>query len=101
MSDELPAYRVYVCQNVQCVQRDARKIWAVLNAEVAAHGLAERVELIVSGCQSRCDYGPNINVYPKLTKYAEVTPELARKIVQEHLAGGTPVADAIFDDMYR
>lgn len=90
-----------MCHNAQCMQRDVRGVWRALNAEIAAQGLTDRVELIVSGCQSRCDYGPNINVYPKLTKYVEVTPEVARKIVREHLAHGTPVAEAIFDELYR
>lgn len=101
MSDAPRAYRVYICHNRDCAARGARHVWSAFQHEIALRGLDERCDLIVSGCQSRCEWGPNVNVYPNLTKYVEVTPEIARRIVREHLELGQPVADAIFDDMYR
>lgn len=91
--------RVYVCHGPNCAQR-ARPIWAALVAEVQAQALAEQCELIVSGCLSRCDDGPNINVYPNLTKYARLTPEQARRIVREHVGAGLPVTESVFHEPY-
>lgn len=82
------AYRVYVCHGPHCSQRGARSVWSTLEAAVQRHGLAERCELIVSGCQGRCEDGPNINIYPQLTKYSQLTPDKVQRIVAEHLAAG-------------
>ena len=92
------SYRIYVCHGPTCSQHQARSIWSALNAEVRTRGLEERCELIVSGCQGRCDDAPNINVYPNLTKYAHMSLEKARRVVCEHLAEGQPVAEFIYRD---
>lgn len=89
--------RVYVCHGPHCGLLVA-PIWQALTVAVQQGGLAERCELIVSGCQGRCEVGPNINVYPNLTKYARVTAAAARRIAAEHLAEGQPVADLVFRD---
>jgi len=85
--------RVYVCHGPTCAQHTAKLIWTSLSAEVQAHGLADVIELIVSGCLGRCEDGPNINVYPRLTKYNHLTPEKVRQIVAEHLAEDRPVRE--------
>lgn len=87
-------HRVYVCHNIHCLDRGVRLVWQALQSEVAAQRLGESCELIVSGCQGRCENGPNVNVFPQLVKYIDITPELARRIVREHLVAGRPVAEA-------
>src|SRR3712207_5678871 len=87
-------HRVYVCHNIHCLNRGVRQVWQALQAEVAQQRLGDECELIVSGCQGRCEEGPNVNVYPNLVKYVEVTPELARRIVREHIVAGRPVEEA-------
>ncbi len=77
-----------------------RQVWQALQSEVAAQRLGERCELIVSGCQGRCEDGPNVNVYPNLVKYIAVTPELARRIVREHIVAGQPVDEARLTEDY-
>jgi NADP-reducing hydrogenase subunit HndC len=83
-------YRIYVCHGATC-GKAARPVWNALTDAIHEHGLDHTCQMIVSGCLSRCEYGPNINVYPNLTRYAAVTPEDARRIVAEHLAGGERV----------
>lgn len=90
MTDQV--WRVYVCHGPICSHK-VRPVWQALNVAVHTLGVDERCELIVSGCQGRCDDGPNINVYPNLTKYAHVNPEVACRIVREHIAAGEPVAE--------
>lgn len=92
------SHRIYVCHGPTCSQHQARSIWSALTGEVRTCGLEERCELIVSGCQGRCDDAPNINVYPNLTKYAYMTAEKARRVVREHLVEGQPVAEYIYRD---
>ncbi len=92
--------RIYVCHGLTCSRHQARQIWNALENETHTRGLVERCELIVSGCQGRCDDGPNLNVYPNLTKYAHMTPEKVRRIVREHVEAGQPVGEYIYRDEY-
>ncbi len=87
--------RLYVCHGPNCAPQ-VRAVWQALGMAVQQFGVAERCELIVSGCQGRCTDGPNINVYPNLTKYARLTPDDASRIIGEHIAEGHPVADLVF-----
>ncbi len=87
--------RVYVCHGPYCAPR-VRPVWQALVLAAQRHGVAEQCELIVSGCQGRCEYGPNVNVYPNLTRYAALTPDDATRIVGEHIAEGRPVVELAF-----
>ena len=100
MTDQPAKQRVYVCHGTNCSQRGASMIWSALSSEVQQHGLAERCELIVSGCQGRCEDGPNLNVYPRLIKYSQLTAEKVRRIVAEHLAAGTPVQEYRYEERW-
>ena len=94
----MPGYRVYVCHNEHCKRNGAQAVWQALRRELQAQGIQETVELIVAGCQARCDFGPNLTIHPGPTKYSGVTPEDAPAIVREHLAGGAVVEDLLFRD---
>ncbi|WP_026370924.1 (2Fe-2S) ferredoxin domain-containing protein [Kallotenue papyrolyticum] len=91
--------RIYVCHGPTCV-RQVRPVWQALLDEIRLCRLADRCELIVSGCQGRCEDGPNINVYPNLTKYAHVTPEQGREIVRRHIAQDQPVTACLYHEAW-
>lgn len=89
-------YRVYFCHNDHCKRRGAQVAWAALRQAVRERGLEESSTLIVSGCQGRCDFGPNITIHPGATKYSEVGPEDATRIAEEHLEADQIVDDKVF-----
>ena len=95
--DPVPnAYRVHLCFGPNCSPRGSRGLLPILEAAVARAGLADRVEIIVTSCRNRCDYGPSMNVYPGPTFYNELTPEGIEEIVLEHLRDGRPAARWLF-----
>jgi len=94
--DEGTTYRVHLCFGPNCSPRGSPALLPLLEAAVAREGLGSRVEVTVTSCRDRCDYGPSMNVYPGPVFYNELTPEAIEEIVREHLAGGQPVARWFF-----
>ena len=60
--------------------------------------LEQGVVVTQTGCMGLCEKEPIVQVtigeQPKVT-YGKVNPEVARKIVHEHVVGGKPVADHV------
>ena len=56
----------------------------------------QNVVVTQTGCMGICQYEPIVEVFvpgkEKVT-YVKVTPEKARRIIKEHVAGGTPVTE--------
>lgn len=89
-------YRVYVCHGDACKRLGAQAVWQALRREVQAQAAQEVADLIVAGCQGRCDYGPNLTIHPGATKYGGLSPKDAAQIVREHLLGGQVVDELVF-----
>ncbi len=92
--------RVLVGQGSCGVATGARKTVAELEKQIAARGLDVPVE--TTGCVGTCYLEPIVDVYEDdgaLTRYVKVQPDKVERIVEEHLAGGKPVAeDAISEE---
>lgn len=85
------SYRVHLCFGPNCSPRGSRALLPVLEAAVARAGISKRIEIIVTSCRDRCDYGPSMNVYPGPVFYNELTEEAIEEIVRDHFVGGRPV----------
>jgi (2Fe-2S) ferredoxin len=92
----MATFRVYVCQGDSCKRRGAQAVWQALRREVYSQAAEEAGDLIVGGCQGRCDYGPNLIIHPGATKYSGTTPQDVPAIVREHLLGGKIVEELRF-----
>lgn len=75
----------------------------VLNAfaeEVYGAGLADKITVLQSGCIGLCSLEPVVEVFEpgkdKVT-YVKMTPEKAKRVVEEHLKGGRVVAEYTLD----
>jgi len=71
----------------------------VLNAfveEVATQGLSEKAVVTQTGCIGICQFEPVVEVFEsgkeKVT-YVNMTAEKAKRVVEEHIKGGRPVAE--------
>lgn len=84
-------YRIHLCFGPNCTPRGSRDLLPVLEAALQRAGIAGQVEVLVTSCRNRCDFGPSMNVYPGPVFYNNLTPAAIEEIVQSHLVGGVPV----------
>lgn len=74
--------RIYLCHGPFCHGESLR---ATLEHAIQAAGLGDVCEVRASGCQSRCDDGPNMTIWPGPFRYCHLNPAAIRAIVTQHL----------------
>ena len=92
--------RLLCCASTACLSSGAQEMRKALQAELKTAGLVKEVQVVATGCKGLCSQGPVLEVQTaagERTLYANITPEAAQQIVQQHLAGGQPVHDYTLD----
>jgi (2Fe-2S) ferredoxin len=84
-------FRIYLCGGPHCTASGRSAILKALEDELWAWQLDSSVDVRVSGCQDRCDDAPNMTVWPGPYHYANLTPELVARIVEQHLLHEQPL----------
>ena len=88
---------VFVCTSGEyCPLEGGAAIHQLLKEGVQARGLKATTRVNKSGCLDQCGNGPMVVVYPEDVWYGAVSPEAARRILDEHLVAGAPVDDLLY-----
>ncbi|MDD6096754.1 MAG: NADH-quinone oxidoreductase subunit NuoF [Firmicutes bacterium] len=89
------AEKTYIlcCAGTGCTSSHSQDLMANFRKFAEEAGMSDKVEIIPTGCQGLCAKGPVVVVYPGDVHYQLVTPDMAQRIWDEHIVGGTPVAD--------
>src|SRR5436190_9021937 len=88
---------VFVCTGGEyCPLDGSLEVHRALKEGIASRGLKRSIRVNKAGCFSQCGNGPMVVVYPENVWYAGVTPESARRILEEHLVAGRPAQDLIY-----
>ena len=87
--------RVVVGMATCGIAAGARPVLTAFTEEVAKRNLAN-VTVTQTGCIGICQYEPVVEVFEggkeKVT-YVQMTPEKAKRVVEEHIKNGKPVAE--------
>ena len=89
--------RVVVGMGICGIAAGARSVVQAVLTELAAQGLSD-VAVVQSGCKGRCNGEPMLSVElpgQESVTYGRVTPDVARRIVTQHVIGGQPLSDYV------
>ncbi|MBR0466517.1 MAG: (2Fe-2S) ferredoxin domain-containing protein [Clostridia bacterium] len=88
--------RVVVGMATCGIAAGARPVLNTLVEEVNAGGLSDKVTVSQTGCIGICQFEPVVEVFEagkeKVT-YVKMTPEKAKRVVEEHLKGGKVIGE--------
>ena len=88
--------RVVVGMATCGIAAGARPVLNAIVEEVNNAGLADKITVSQTGCIGLCQYEPIVEVFEagkdKVT-YAQIDPDKAKRIVEEHLKGGKVVTE--------
>ena len=92
----MPNYKMSLlcCGGTGCRASESVRIVERLREEIAAAGMDNDVQVVVTGCFGFCEQGPIVKVIPDNTFYTNVKPEDAEEIVKEHVVKGRKVTRA-------
>ncbi len=96
LRDGVSGIRIVVGMATCGIAAGARPVLNTLVEEVAKEELSGKATVTQTGCIGICQYEPVVEVFEadkeKVT-YVKVTPEMAKRIVAEHIKGGNVVAE--------
>jgi (2Fe-2S) ferredoxin len=89
-------YRIYLCAGLHCTPGGRAALLKTLEHALWEHALDNDTEIRSSSCLNRCEYAPNMTIWPGPIRYAALTPEAIRQIVVQHLRDGVVVEELLF-----
>ncbi len=93
--------QVLICGGTGCTSSHSMDIRKKLEEELAAQGIADQVEIIVTGCFGLCARGPIMIVYPGATFYSLVDVADVPEIVESHLKNDKLVERLIHEEYHN
>jgi (2Fe-2S) ferredoxin len=93
-------YRINVCCSSGCIPFGALWVLKAFEDAIKEFGVEKECKVTKTGCFGTCSVGPAVIVdtvdRSRPALYESVTPEKARKIVQEHVVLGLPVKEMLY-----
>ena len=89
---------VLICGGTGCTSSNSPAIRKKMEESLAAHGLADEIKVVQTGCFGLCALGPIMIVYPEGVFYSRVTVDDVEEIVENHLLKGRVVERLVYNE---
>ncbi len=87
---------VMMCGGAGCISSKCTDVVDAMKESLSKNGIADQVQIILTGCMGPCDMGPVAIVYPDATFYRRLKPKDAEAIVEEHIMKGNMVQRLLY-----
>ncbi len=88
-----------VCGGTGCLAGGAKEVRTSLEEEMVKRGLADRIQITLTGCRGFCARGPLVGIHPGDILYCNVKPEDAPHIIDETLLKGNIIDRLTYFDV--
>lgn len=72
-------FQILVCGGTGCTSSGSQAVRDAFHQAIEAHGLADRVEVVTTGCHGFCELGPWLSSIPAATSISGSRPRTSRK----------------------
>ena len=90
--------QILICGGTGCKASDSHIIAERLQQILERNNIADKVDIITTGCFGFCEKGPIVKIIPDNTFYTQVVPDDADEIVREHIIGGRKIERLLYID---
>ena len=81
-------YQVLVCSGAGCISSNCIDVKNAVDDEIVKIGKQNEVLVRETGCMGTCSVGPVMLILPERIFYTELTPEIAKNIIDNHIVRG-------------
>lgn len=89
---------ILVCGGTGCKASQSELIKTNFQLRLSEYGLADEIQVILTGCFGFCEKGPIVKILPDNTFYTQVAPEDVAEIIDEHIIKGRKVERLLYKD---
>ena len=90
--------QILICGGTGCKASDSHIIAERLQQALEKNNIADKVDIITTGCFGFCEKGPIVKIIPDNTFYTQVVSDDADEIVREHIIGGRKIERLLYID---
>ncbi|MDR0961499.1 MAG: NADH-quinone oxidoreductase subunit NuoF [Mediterranea sp.] len=90
--------QILICGGTGCKASESHLITERLNQAIERHQIADKVDVITTGCFGFCEKGPIVKIIPDNTFYTQVKPADADEIIEEHIVNGRKLERLLYVD---
>ena len=90
--------QILICGGTGCKASDSHIIAERLQQALERNNIADKVDIITTGCFGFCEKGPIVKIIPDNTFYTQVVSDDADEIVREHIIGGRKIERLLYID---
>ncbi len=90
--------QILICGGTGCKASDSHIIAERLQQALERNNIADKVDIITTGCFGFWEKGLIVKIIPDNTFYTQVVPDDADEIVREHIIGGRKIERLLYID---